>query len=219
MTYKFRQAYRFGDDWDGELLNVPDSAVFLKYYVINERQQEWYIMVPHAENCGNYSGKGCVQVRVFHLLEYDIVHLSNIKPYGTWPDVGIEEFEKQFSDFFRSCFIYTFTQPQYEFDDIEFLQFVKEEIEEVPKVKIVRDRQLVEASRILMLTDDASVEVSQTTLYNVVYKKPYYSSCKTKVRLCDIETQLYNPMKVDIEVSHDETLYVNAFKEVSNKLF
>ena len=42
-NFKFIQIYLYGDNWDGELINIPDSALFynVDYYI--ENQQEWYI--------------------------------------------------------------------------------------------------------------------------------------------------------------------------------
>lgn len=207
VTYNFRQVYFYGDDWDGELINIPESAIFYRYYVISETQEEWYIVIP-KDDFVDYEGKGCVQVRDYDFLEYKIIHLHDIKPYGEWPDVGDVGFYERMGDFFKTCYVYESIPEQYRLIDNFDFEFEK-----------VTDPQLCATYRVKGLSGDGELSCTGVILYDPIYKKAEYAIVETELRLCDIQEGAYDPLHLKREVTHSCLKYEKAFNQVTEKLF
>lgn len=204
-NYRFRQVYFYGDDWDGELINIPESAIFYRYYVISETQEEWYIVIP-KDDFVDYEGKGCVQVHDYDFLEYKIIYLHDIKPYGEWPDVGDVGFYERMGDFFKTCYVYESIPAQHILtDNFEF--------------KKVTDPQLCATYRVNGLSCDGELSCTRVTVYDPLYKKTEYAIVETELRLCDIQEDVYDPLHLKKEVTHSCLKYENSFNEAVEKLF
>lgn len=204
-NYRFRQVYFYGDDWDGELFNIPESAIFYRYYVISETQEEWYIVIPQKDFV-DYEGKGCVQVHDYDFLEYKIIYLHDIKPYGEWPDVGDVGFYERMGDFFKTCYVYESIPEQYKL--IDNFEFEK-----------VTDPQLCATYRVKGLSGDGELSCTRVILYDPIYKKAEYAIVETEIRLCDIQEGTYDPLHLKKEVTHSCLKYENSFNEAVEKLF
>lgn len=204
-NYKFRQAYFYGDDWDGELINIPESAIFYRYYTVSEAQEEWYIVIP-KDVFVDYEGEGCIQVHDYDFLEYKIIYLHDIKPYGEWPDVGDVGFYERMGDFFKTCYIYEFIPEQHILtDNFEF--------------KKITDPQLCATYRVKGLSGDGELSCTRVTVYDPLYKKTEYAIVETELRLCDIQEDVYDPLHLQKEVTHSCLKYENSFNEAVEKLF
>lgn len=227
-NYKFIQRYRYGDDWDGEIVNIPDSALFYNVYNISDTQQEWYIMIPIKDFNADYEGCGCCQVSYFVLMDYVIIHLKNITPVGMWYDIGEYAFNETFEDKFKEWYIYEYKQAMYNYVDGEFVE--------------VESEVLLGASRIKELIDDC--RVNTTTVYinnrytlgqNLGIIQAQYDIYDID-KLVDDEDDLLDEefrkeliertqYKVSIEgdryllITKDSSLYEKIFNEVKDKLY
>ena len=227
-NYKFIQRYRYGNDWDGEIVNIPDSALF--YNVDNETEtcQEWYVMIPIKDFNDNYEGCGCCQVSYFVLMDYVIIHLKNITPVGMWYDIGEYAFNETFEDKFKEWYVYEYKQAMYNYVDNEFVE--------------VESEVLLGASRIKELVNDCRVKT--TTVYvndryipkeTLGIIQSYYDVYDLD-KLVDDEDDLLDDefrkkliertqYKVSIEgdryllITKDSSLYEKLFKEVKDKLY
>lgn len=221
MDYRFRQAYAWGDDWDGELRNIPENAVFYKICAISERQEEWYIMIPQDavedryEWSTEYDGVGCAQVQYYNLLEYRIIHLNNIKPYGEWPDVGEEKFNDLFGDFFRSIYVIERTQAKYEWDT----NSVSDNIDEIINYREVEPSRIVAVHRLSKLSNEGGFESTRAVVYDALYKQDVYGLLSVHYPISDLQGDFYDPLKLKREVTHSCLEYEKAFNEVTEKLF
>lgn len=227
-NYKFIQRYLYGADWDGEIVNIPDSALFYNVYNISETQQEWYIMIPIKDFNADYEGCGCCQVAYFVLMDYVIIHLKNITPVGMWYDIGEYAFNETFEDKFKEWYVYEYKQAMYNYVDNEFVE--------------VESEVLLGASRIKELIDDCRVNTT------TVYVNDRYTSKETLGiiqsqydiydldKLVDDEDDLLDEgfrkeliertqYKVSIEgdryllITKDSSLYEKLFNEVKEKLY
>ena len=227
-NYKFIQRYRYGDDWDGEIVNIPDSALFYNVYNISDTQQEWYIMIPIKDFNADYEGCGCCQVSYFVLMDYVIIHLKNITPVGMWYDIGEYAFNETFEDKFKEWYVYEYKQAMYNYVDGEFVE--------------VESEVLLGASRIKELIDDC--RVNTTTVYinnrytlgeNLGIIQSQYDIYDLD-KLVDDEEDLLDgefrkeliertQYKVSIEgdryllITKDSSLYEKIFNEVKDKLY
>ena len=227
-NYKFIQRYRYGDDWDGEIVNIPDSALFYNVYNETETFQEWYIMIPIKDFNADYEGCGCCQVSYFVLMDYVIIHLKNITPVGMWYDIGEYAFNETFEDKFKEWYIYEYKQAMYNYVDGEFVE--------------VESEVLLGASRIKELIDDC--RVNTTTVYinnrytlgeNLGIIQSQYDIYDLD-KLVDDEDDLLDEefrkeliertqYKVSIEgdryllITKDSSLYEKIFNEVKDKLY
>lgn len=227
-NYKFIQRYRYGDDWDGEIVNIPDSALFYNVYNISDTQQEWYVMIPIKDFNADYEGCGCCQVSYFVLMDYVIIHLKNITPLGMWYDIGEYAFNETFEDKFKEWYIYEYKQAMYNYVDGEFVE--------------VESEVLLGASRIKELIDDC--RVNTTTVYvnnrytlgeNLGIIQSQYDIYDLD-KLVDDEEDLLDEefrkeliertqYKVSIEgdryllITKDSSLYEKLFNEVKEKLY
>ena len=227
-NYKFIQRYRYGDDWDGEIVNIPDSALFYNVYNISDTQQEWYVMIPIKDFNADYEGCGCCQVSYFVLMDYVIIHLKNITPVGMWYDIGEYAFNETFEDKFKEWYVYEYKQAMYNYVDGEFVE--------------VESEVLLGASRIKELIDDC--RVNTTTVYinnrytlgeNLGIIQSQYDIYDLD-KLVDDEEDLLDEefrkeliertqYKVSIEgdryllITKDSSLYEKIFNEVKDKLY
>ena len=227
-NYKFIQRYRYGDDWDGEIVNIPDSALFYNVYNISDTQQEWYVMIPIKDFNADYEGCGCCQVSYFVLMDYVIIHLKNITPVGMWYDIGEYAFNETFEDKFKEWYVYEYKQAMYNYVDGEFVE--------------VESEVLLGASRIKELIDDC--RVNTTTVYinnrytlgeNLGIIQSQYDIYDLD-KLVDDEEDLLDEefrkeliertqYKVSIEgdryllITKDSSLYEKLFNEVKEKLY
>lgn len=228
-NYKFIQRYRYGNDWDGEIVNIPDSALFYNVYNETETCQEWYVMIPIKDFNADYEGCGCCQVSYFVLMDYVIIHLKNITPVGMWYDIGEYVFNETFEDKFKEWYVYEYKQAMYNYIDNEFVE--------------VESEVLLGASRIKELINDC--RVNTTTVYD---KDRYNTSIETLGiiqshydiyeldKLIDDEDDLLDDefrkeliertqYKVSIEgdryllITKDSSLYEKLFNEVKEKLY
>lgn len=227
-NYKFIQRYRYGNDWDGEIVNIPDSALFYNVYNETETCQEWYVMIPIKDFNVDYEGCGCCQVSYFVLMDYVIIHLKNITPVGMWYDIGEYVFNETFEDKFKEWYVYEYKQAMYNYIDNEFVE--------------VESEVLLSASRIKELIDDCRVNTT------TVYVNDRYTSRETLGiiqshydiydldKLVDDEDDLLDDefrkeliertqYKVSIDgdryllITKDSSLYEKLFNEVKDKLY
>lgn len=217
FNLSFRQASLYGGDWDAELVNIPESAIVFKYDIINERQQQWYIVVPSkdlelSEDREDICifGHGCTSVHLYDLFDYTIIHLNNIMPLGEWPDVGNTRFEEFFSDTFKDCYIYVHTQDKYEIVDIDALSVDFKKIEE---------GKLISALKINALSGDASLTCTRVNINDPLKKQPDFYIDKTEICLYTLDPNAHDPFKLKYILSRDGEIYKNTFIDVAKTLF
>lgn len=227
-NYKFIQRYRYGNDWDGEIVNIPDSALFYNVYNETETFQEWYVMIPIKDFNADYEGCGCCQVSYFVLMDYVIIHLKNITPVGMWYNIGEYAFNETFEDKFKEWHVYEYKQAMYNYIDNKFVE--------------VESEVLLGASRIKELINDCRVNTT------TVYVNDRYTSRETLGiiqshyeiydldKLVDDEDDLFDDefrkeliertqYKVSIDgdryllITKDSSLYEKLFNEVKDKLY
>ena len=218
-TYRFRQAYFYGDDWDGSLINIPDSAVFYKMSVLSETQEEWYIMISKKDIILNDEddditdilfGKGCAQVGEYEFFDYYIIHLNNIKPYGDWNDVGKNEFNSKFKDYFESCYVYEYIPEKYELIDDNTLDF---------KFNKISEKKLCSVYRLKGIASDASYIVTKIDLLLPIVNTEMYCISENTLGMHLLEKDCYDPLHLKRVVTHDDSIYRENFNLVINKLY
>ena len=209
-NYNFIQRYRYDDDWNGELIDIPNNAIFYNVSNINETQQEWYIIIPdkhkyinpeNDEDIDNlFQGEGCCQVITYELLDYLIINLSNIIPIGKWDSVTEDFIIKLFEDKF---YINEYKRSEYKinYDNIGEDVFIK-----------VKDEVLLSASKITNLLSEGRVEVKMVNLKNRYTEKDAKGVDITNYRLCDIILNLSEYIR--LETTTDSKLYNESLDEV-----
>lgn len=229
-NYKFIQRYLYGDDWDGEIINIPDSALFYNVYNISETQQEWYVMIPINDFNADYAGCGCCQVSHSVIMDYVVIHLKNITPVGMWYDIGEYAFKETFEDKFKEWYVYEYKQAMYNYTNGEFVE--------------VESEVLLGASRLKELVDDC--QVNATTVY---VNDRYSLNGSNKFGIIQSDYDLYdldkliddeedlldddyrkellerNQYRVSLAgdryilITKDSSLYEKVFNEVKDKLY
>lgn len=227
-TYKFIQIYNYGDNWNGELINIPESAIF--YNVDKtEYSQEWYIIIPLKDFNDNYKGKGCVQVNHYILFNYAIIHLKNINPIDKWNDIGEEKYHEMFDDIINKWYIYTYDTAKYKLtDDI------------TKPLEKISDEVLISVGRIKNLIYEG--KVNTTTVYIKNYfdnninnysitqqdydlgSIEYYTDEENENTITEIdeyEGEEFNlsDYKKKLIITKNPTLYNKYFKEAAENLF
>lgn len=209
-NYNFIQRYRYDDDWNGELIDIPNNAIFYNVSNINETQQEWYIIIPdkhkyinpeNNEDVDNlFQGEGCCQVITYELLDYLIINLSNIIPIGKWDSVTEDFIIELFEDKF---YINEYKRSEYKinYDNIGEGVFTK-----------VKDEVLLSASKITNLLSEGRVEVKMVSLKNRYTEKDVKGLDITNYRLCDIILNLSEYIR--LETTTDSKLYNESLDEV-----
>lgn len=209
-NYNFIQRYRYDDDWNGELIDIPNNAIFYNVSNINETQQEWYIIIPDKHKYINheinedienlFQGEGCCQVITYELLDYLIINLSNIIPIGKWDSVTEDFIIELFEDKF---YINEYKRSEYKinYDTIGEDVFTK-----------VKDEVLLSASKITNLLPEGRVEVKMVSLKNRYTEKDEKRVDITNYRLCDINLNLSEYIK--FETTTDSKLYNESLDEV-----
>jgi len=209
-NYNFIQRYRYDDDWNGELIGIPNNAIFYNVSNINETQQEWYIIIPDKHKYINseinedienlFQGEGCCQVITYELLDYLIINLSNIIPIGKWDSVTEDFIIELFEDKF---YINEYKRSEYKinYDNIGEDAFIK-----------VKDEVLLSASKITNLLSEGRVEVKMVNLKNRYTEKDEKRVDITNYRLCDINLNLSEHIR--FETTTDSKLYNESLDEV-----
>lgn len=209
-NYNFIQRYRYDDDWNGELIGIPNNAIFYNVSNINEIQQEWYIIIPDKHKYINpeinedienlFQGGGCCQVITYELLDYLIINLSNIIPIGKWDSVTEDFIIELFEDKF---YINEYKRSEYKinYDNIGEDAFIK-----------VKDEVLLSASKITNLLSEGRVEVKMVNLKNRYTEKDEKRVDITNYRLCDINLNLSEHIR--FETTCDSKLYNESLDEV-----
>lgn len=209
-NYNFIQRYRYDDDWNSKLIDIPNNAIFYNVSNINETQQEWYIIIPdkhkyinpeNNEDVDNlFQGEGCCQVITYELLDYLIINLSNIIPIGKWDSVTEDFIIELFEDKF---YINEYKRSEYKinYDNIGEDVFTK-----------VKDEVLLSASKITNLLSEGRVEVKMVSLKNRYTEKDEKRVDITNYRLCDIILNLSEYIR--LETTTDSKLYNESLDEV-----
>lgn len=219
--YRFRQAYAYGDDWDGELKNIPENATFYRCNQINERQEEWYIVMYDKDYATEmpddfdwsekFEGDGCAHVSFYNLLELRIIHLYDIKPYGEWPDVGEEMFAEMYDDFFRNTYVTERTSGRYEVEDLSKLNSI---LDDPIPFKVIEEPRVASCYRLRRLTSFGEVECTAVTLYNPISRTELYGISDCSLRISDLQEGSYDPLKLKRTLTHSCLEYENRFREV-----
>lgn len=219
--YRFRQAYAYGDDWDGELKNIPENATFYRCNQINEKQEEWYIVMYDKEHnikknddfdwSEKFRGDGCAQVRFYNLLELRIIHLHDIKPYGEWPDVGEELFAEIYDDFFRNTYVTERTSGRYEVEDLSKLNLILDD--SIP-FKVIEEPRVASCYRLRRLTSFGEVECTAVTLYNPISRTELYGISDCSLCISDLQEGSYDPLKLKRSLTHSCLEYEDRFNTV-----
>lgn len=212
-TCKFFQQYNWGPGWDGEI-TVPDSAVFYNIY-LNEKFQEWYILIPSNDFNPNIidKGFGCIQVQYYQLMDYVIIHLNGIIA-DNWPDVGKESFDSLFNKLFSNVYIYKYKKALY------YVNYNVTELLDTVHTELASPETLLTCYRIKSLYSNAEVQCTRVNLkerFNL-NDECFIDTCE--LRLCDIESdQMYVFEKhIKYIVSKDPKLYEKSWDTVIKKL-
>lgn len=227
-NYKFIQRYLYGDDWDGEIVNIPDSALFYNVYNISETQQEWYIMIPIKDFNADYEGCGCCQVSYFVLMDYVIIHLKNITPVGMWYDIGEYAFNETFEDKFKEWYVYEYKQAMYNYVDDEFVEVESEVLLGASRIKELIDDCRVNTTTVYInnrytLGQNLGIIQAQYDIYDLdklvddeedlldeEFRKELIERTQYKVSICGDRYLL---------ITKDSSLYEKIFNEVKDKLY
>lgn len=226
-NYKFIQRYCYGDDWDGEIVNIPDSALFYNVYNISESQQEWYVMIPIKDFNADFAGCGCCQVSYFVLMDYVIIHLKNITPVGMWYDIGEYAFNETFEDKFKEWYVYEYKQAMYNYVDGEFVEVESEVLLGASRIKELIDDCRVNTTTVYVnnrytLGENLGIIQSQYGIYDLDKLVDEEDLLDEEFRKELIERTQY---KVSIEgdryllITKDSSLYEKIFNEVKDKLY
>lgn len=223
-NFKFIQIYLYGDNWDGELINIPDSALFynVDYYI--ENQQEWYILIPINDFNEKYEGKGCCQVTHYIFSDYVIIHLKNIIPVGVWNNIDDNTFNEIFGSKFKEWYIYEYKQAQYVLRGNDFVKVEDEVLLNASRVKGLRDNCRVNTTTVY-INDNETFGIIQSTqdLYDIdklIDDEDNLSDDEFKKELLE-----RNEYKVSIRngryilITKDSSVYENIFNEIKNKLY
>ena len=223
--FTFKQLSIYSADWDGELVNIPENAVFYKYYAISEEQQEWYIFINkndvkefedtyedgEDDSISMFYGHGCAQVSGYRLFDYIILHLNNIRPYEEWNDIGEEKFNQMFFPFFESCYVYEYMPAKYEFEGMDDSL--------LPKMRKISDEKLIAAYRLKGIETDSVYSVTKIGLFNPISRRKDYEIYNTILGMYKIEDGGYDPLHLVRRISHDGGIYDHAFHLVTDNLY
>ena len=225
--YKFIQRYLYGDDWSGEIINIPDSALFYNVSNFTEKQQEWYIIIPINDFNAEYTGEGCCQVTHFVLSDYVIIYLNNITPEGIWNDIGESEFNNTFNDKFKEWYVYEYKQPMYVLKDNKFVEVEKEVLLSVSRLKQLISECKVNTTTVYIkdiytLNETFGIIQSNYELYNIEKMVDEEEDFNDELKKTLLEKNQY---RVSTEENHyllitkDPSMYEKLFNEVKNKLY
>lgn len=212
MEYNFRQCYLYGDDWDGKLINIPDSAVFYNYYNLSEKQQEWYVMIPEKDFNEEWEGNGCCQVHDYDFFDWKIIHLRNIKPLEEWPNVGTKKFEELFNDFFGNCYMEEYTPGKYEVVSWDALS------DGTIDFKTIEEPRICAVHRFKGIDEDACLKVTRVVCYNILTKREEYAVIESTVQLYDIQEGAYDCFHLKKKLTKSCLTYERVFNDVVNHL-
>lgn len=235
MNYKFTQIYLYGDNWDGEIVNIPDNAVFYNISSLTPKQQEWYVLIPlddnniyesdsddeELDNREDYQGDGCAQVITYYLCGYAIIHLQNITPIGEWNNIGEDKFRELFDNIFNEYYVYEYSQAQFKTTINENC----ENILEYMTFEKIEDEQLLSANRMKTLEEDGYMLVTSVNLKDKITKNDMFGITPGNYSLSDLEEAFlkdsisYIIGDRKLVISKDSKIYDETFKLVSEKLY
>jgi hypothetical protein len=210
-NYSFIQRYRWGEDWNGEVVDIPEDAIFYNVENISLNQQEWYIIIPNKskyimdldeeEDIENlFQGEGCIQVTTYELLDYIILHLANIVPIGEWKSVSQDVISNLFKD---KIYINEYQRAQYKinFNNIGEDVFIK-----------IKDEELLSSSKVVFLSFNGDIAVKKISLKNIFTENDDTEMVKTYYRLCDLNLNISD--KIRFEITSDSTIYNESLNKV-----
>lgn len=145
MTYVFEQMYQWGENWNGELTNIPDNTIIKQI-----SEYEWYVVIPNDnEEYGHYLGKGCAQVMSHKVFGWLFIHLNNI--VCDWEEKNLELLEP----FFKDKYALKLSRELYKYKESEIDKAIKENNVDVLFEK-VQDEYLIECFKLIGLSSDSS---------------------------------------------------------------
>ena len=226
-NYKFIQRYLYGDDWGGELINIPDSALFYNISSLTDKQQEWYIIIPINDFNEDYMGEGCAQVTHYVLSEYVIIHLNNITPEGVWNDIGESEFNNTFGDKLKEWYVYEYKQPMYVLKDNKFVEVEKEVLLAVSRLKGLISGCKVNTTTVYIndiYTPNETFGIIQSNyeLYNIeklIDEEEDFNDELKKILLEKNQYRVSTAGNRYLLITKDPSLYEKLFNEVKEKLY
>lgn len=226
-NYNFIQRYLYGDDWGGELINIPDSALFYNISSFTDKQQEWYIIIPINDFNEDYMGEGCAQVTHYVLSEYVIIHLNNITPEGVWNDIGESEFNNTFGDKLKEWYVYEYKQPMYNFLNDKFVEVEKEVLLAVSRLKGLTCDCKVNTTTVYIndrytLNESLGIIQSNYELYNIekfVDEEEDFNDELKKILLEKNQYRVSTSGNRYLLITKDPSMYEKLFNEVKNELY
>ena len=226
-NFKFIQIYLYGDNWGGELINIPDSALFYNVSNLTDKQQEWYIIIPINDFNEDYMGEGCAQVTHYVLSEYVIIHLNNITPEGVWNDIGESEFNNTFGDKLKEWYVYEYKQPMYVLKDNKFVEVEKEVLLAVSRLKGLISGCKVNTTTVYIndiYTPNETFGIIQSNyeLYNIeklIDEEEDFNDELKKILLEKNQYRVSTAGNRYLLITKDPSLYEKLFNEVKEKLY
>ena len=226
--YEFIQRYSYGNDWSGELINIPDSARFYNVDNLSKDYQEWYVLIHINDFNKDYMGNGCCQVTQYVLFDYVIIHLKNITPVGMWDDMGEKTFKETFSDMFNEWYVYEYKQPMYTYKNGTFTEVEKEVLLGVSRIKGIMSDCKVNTTTVFIrdrFRDSESFGIIQSEydFYDMDKlsddEEDFFDSDFKKELLEKNQYRVSTAGSRYLLITKDSTLYEKLFNEIKDKLF
>lgn len=171
-NYVFQQLYNYGENWDGELINIPDNAIF--YNIIDT----WYIIIPNykkkeqledepdIEDYGSeYLGTGCAQVTCYLIDNYLFITLKNIIP-DDWNSIDDNELLIRMNDFFKQKYVSCYKRAKYVLNHDKLINDNLNNIDVSDLFDKVENEELRDVYKIIGLYDDDIFIVIRVTIYD-----------------------------------------------------
>ena len=168
-NYVFQQLYNYGENWDGELINIPDNAIFYKdvdtwYVIISNYQKKVQLEdEPDIEEYGSeYLGTGCAQVMCYLIDNYLFITLKNIVP-NDWKSIDNNELLIRMNDFFKQKYVSRYKRAKYV---LNHDKLINDNIDVSDLFDKVENEELTDVYKIINLYDDDNFIVIRVTIYD-----------------------------------------------------
>lgn len=199
-NYVFQQLYNYGENWDGELINIPDNAIFYKdldtWYVIIPNYQKKVQLEdePDIEEYGSeYLGTGCAQVMCYLIDNYLFITLKNIIP-NDWNSIDNNELLIRMNDFFKQKYVLRYKRAKYVLNHDKLNNNYLNNIDVSDLFDKVENEELTDVYKIINLYDDDNFIVIRVTIcndYDAMITTSHLSMNRISEDLVDFESEDY----------------------------
>ena len=211
MILKFKQAYNWGEGWEGKLANIPECAVFHNINKSSDTREDWMIIFPSekldledAEE--RYLDTGCIQVAVYSIMEFTFIYLRNIKPIGEeWVACDEYEFEEKIGSYLKTIYRYTYALPKLQGPIVNEDGSINLEL--INKAKPI----LLIAERLKGIDSEGRFI---TTAVHVKERISHADNFGIYDGACNLYQFEELDSKFKVKISHDSTLFDKTLREV-----